>query len=39
VTTDYRAVLAELLTGHMATPDLGGIFPGYKSGAPLGLWG
>ena len=39
VTTDYRAVLAELLTGHMATPDLSAIFPGYQRTADLGLWG
>ncbi|MGB8813835.1 MAG: DUF1501 domain-containing protein [Paracoccaceae bacterium] len=38
VTTDYRAVLAELLTGHMASADLSAVFPGYTP-TPLGLWG
>ncbi len=38
VATDYRSVLAELLTGHMATPDLAAIFPGFAA-APVGLWG
>ncbi|MGL4238349.1 DUF1501 domain-containing protein [Tabrizicola sp.] len=38
VVTDYRAVLAELLTGHMRFSDPGIVFPGYTP-APLGLWG
>ena len=38
VTTDYRAVLAELLSGHMGTTDLAAVFPGY-SAPPVGLWG
>lgn len=38
VITDYRAVLAELLTGHMGLTDVGSVFPGYNA-APLGLWG
>jgi len=38
VVTDYRAVLGELLTGHMGAADLGAIFPGFQT-APLGLWG
>lgn len=37
VITDYRAVLAELLTGHMRLPDPAVVFPGYAA-APLGLW-
>lgn len=37
VITDYRAVLAELLTGHMRLPDPTVVFPGYAA-APLGLW-
>jgi uncharacterized protein (DUF1501 family) len=38
VVTDYRAVLSELLTGHMKLGDPKLVFPGY-SPAPLGLWG
>jgi uncharacterized protein (DUF1501 family) len=37
VITDYRAVLAELLTGHMRLADASVVFPGYAA-APLGLW-
>ncbi len=38
VTTDYRSVLAEVLAGHMGTPELSGIFPGF-SPEPVGVWG
>jgi uncharacterized protein (DUF1501 family) len=38
VVTDYRDVLAELLTGHMAMADPTRVFPGH-SAQPLGLWG
>lgn len=38
VVTDYRDVLAELLTGHMRLADPGAVFPGH-SASPLGLWG
>lgn len=38
VTTDYRAVLADLLDGHMKVADLAAVFPGYAP-APVGLWG
>jgi len=37
VTTDFRAVLGELIRGHMGQKDLGSIFPGYQLGDPLGL--
>jgi uncharacterized protein (DUF1501 family) len=37
VTTDYRAVLSELIRGHLGQKDLGAVFPGYQSGDPLGL--
>lgn len=37
VTTDYRHVLAELLSGHMGTPDLSRVFPGFTP-EPTGLW-
>ncbi|MBA3908800.1 MAG: hypothetical protein C0524_02720 [Rhodobacter sp.] len=38
VVTDYRAVLAELLRGHMGLADPGAVFPGLAT-TPLGLWG
>jgi uncharacterized protein (DUF1501 family) len=37
VTTDFRAVLSELIRGHLGQKDLGPVFPGYKPGDPLGL--
>lgn len=37
VVTDYRAVLAELLSGHMGLADPGLVFPGFDAG-PVGLW-
>jgi len=37
VTTDYRAVLSELIRGHLGQKDLGSVFPGYQSGDPLDL--
>ena len=39
VTTDYRTVLAELMSGHMKAGDLSTVFPGFVVPAPLGLWG
>ena len=39
VTTDYRAVLAELMAGHMKAGDLSTVFPGFVAGTALGLWG
>jgi uncharacterized protein (DUF1501 family) len=36
VTTDYRTVLAEVLTLRMANPDVDAVFPGLE-GSPLGL--
>ena len=38
VVTDYRAVLAELLSGHMRLADPALVFPGFQP-TPLGLWG
>jgi uncharacterized protein (DUF1501 family) len=38
VTTDYRAVLSEILMGHMRLADPGSVFPGFRP-KPLGLWG
>jgi uncharacterized protein (DUF1501 family) len=37
VTTDFRAVLSELVSGHLGQKDLGQVFPGYRCGEPLGL--
>jgi uncharacterized protein (DUF1501 family) len=37
ITTDYRAVLASVLTERMGNPDLASIFPGF-SGTPLDLF-
>ncbi|MBL9051594.1 MAG: DUF1501 domain-containing protein [Tabrizicola sp.] len=38
VVTDFRQVLAELLTGHMRLGDPLSVFPGLEA-QPLGLWG
>ena len=38
VVTDYRAVLSELLQGHMKLDDPAQAFPGFTA-PPLGLWG
>ncbi len=38
VTTDYRAVLAEVLSGHMGLADPTQVFPGLQA-TPVGLWG
>ncbi len=37
VTTDFRAVLRELVGGHLGAPDLAQVFPGFQPGDPLGL--
>jgi uncharacterized protein (DUF1501 family) len=37
VTTDFRALLSELVAGHLGTSDLARVFPGYKAGPALGL--
>jgi uncharacterized protein (DUF1501 family) len=37
VTTDFRAVLSELLAGHLGTRDLAQVFPGFRGGDSLGL--
>jgi len=39
VTTDYRAALAALLTGHLGVRDIGAVFPGFPgSGAGPRAW-
>jgi len=37
VTTDFRAVLSELVSGQLGTTDLAQVFPRYTLGNPLGL--
>uniref|UniRef100_Q01XH5 Twin-arginine translocation pathway signal n=1 Tax=Solibacter usitatus (strain Ellin6076) TaxID=234267 RepID=Q01XH5_SOLUE len=37
VTTDFRAVLGELMMGHFGTKDLAPVFPGFRMGEPMGL--
>jgi uncharacterized protein (DUF1501 family) len=37
VTTDFRDVLGEIISGHLGQKDLGSIFPGYQPADPLGL--
>jgi uncharacterized protein (DUF1501 family) len=37
VTTDFRAVLSELVGGHLGQNDLSAVFPGFECGAPLGI--
>jgi uncharacterized protein (DUF1501 family) len=37
VTTDFRAVLSELVSGQLGQKDLAGVFPGYRVGTLLGL--
>jgi len=37
VTTDFRAVLSELISGHLGQKDLSMVFPGFQPAVPLGL--
>ena len=37
VTTDFRAVLSELVSGHLGQRDLSAVFPGFQLSTPLGL--
>lgn len=37
VTTDFRAVLGELVLGHLGQNDLTHVFPGFQMGVSLGL--
>ena len=37
ITTDFRDVFTECLSGHMAARDVSRVFPGHKAAAPLGL--
>jgi uncharacterized protein (DUF1501 family) len=37
VTTDFRAVLSELMIGHFGTTDVSQVFPGFRGAEPMGL--
>jgi uncharacterized protein (DUF1501 family) len=37
VTTDYRAVISEILRYRMKNDQLGVVFPGFKLAQPMGL--
>jgi uncharacterized protein (DUF1501 family) len=37
VTTDFRTVLGELVSGHLGQKELAHVFPGFEMGQPLGL--
>ena len=37
VTTDFRTVLGELVSGHLGQRNLAQVFPGFEPGEPLGL--
>ena len=37
VTTDFRTVLSELISGHLGQRDLSLVFPNFQVGGPLGL--
>ena len=37
ITTDFRDVFAECLTGHLGAKDISRVFPGYQYKAPIGM--
>ena len=37
ITTDFRDVFAEVVTGHLGARDVSGVFPGYAYKQPLGI--
>jgi uncharacterized protein (DUF1501 family) len=37
ITTDFRDVFAECLTGHLGARDISRVFPGYQYKAPVGM--
>jgi uncharacterized protein (DUF1501 family) len=39
LTTDYRDLFSEVVTGHLGSIDLDGVFPGHATGPKLGLFG
>jgi uncharacterized protein (DUF1501 family) len=38
ITTDFRDVFAECVTGHLGATDVSRIFPGYQYKQPVGLF-
>ena len=38
ITTDFRSVFNEVVRGHLGLRDTSHVFPGFKSGPPLGLF-
>jgi uncharacterized protein (DUF1501 family) len=38
VTTDFRSVFGEILTGHLGAADLGAVFPGYTGTSKVGMF-
>ncbi len=39
LTTDFRAVFSEVVSAHLGAARLDVLFPGFRSGAPMGLLG
>jgi len=39
VTTDFRSVFGEILTGHLGAADLSAVFPDYTASAKVGMFG
>ncbi len=39
ITTDFRAVFSEVVSGHLGLKDTKNVFPGFSGSAPLGLFG
>ena len=39
ITTDFRGVFAEVVSGHLGLKDTKNVFPGFAGSAPLGLFG
>jgi uncharacterized protein (DUF1501 family) len=37
ITTDFRDIFAELVTGHLGAKDISKVFPGYAHKQPLGF--
>ncbi|HUI56679.1 MAG TPA: DUF1501 domain-containing protein [Bryobacteraceae bacterium] len=37
VTTDFRTVLGEIVSGHLGQKNLADVFPGFQLGSPLGM--
>jgi uncharacterized protein (DUF1501 family) len=37
VTTDFRAVFADIVRGHLGVRDTAAVFPGFRAGDPVGF--